>query len=202
MTIPAQTLKVYQMNRVDHAIEAFTKIENPTAADLNFVKTQANVQIGIEKYRADALSMTERERRDEGHSSGTMAAYMEASGDHRPHRTECHCHAIVSGGHSEAAVVRAILAWLAMRIDDPRNGCWLPRNTAARLKMPHWLRNAIPHSRIHRKTYYRWLEDNINFTQTPTLSDLVFKLKMIRTCLQQGNVRPDILLDLGYEVNA
>lgn len=199
MTIPARMLKAYEMTNVDRAIVDFAKIENPTVADLNVVRAQANVQIGIEKYRVNALSMTERERLEERHNSGNMADYMEAFTDPRPH-SECHCHAIISGGHSEAAVLRAVMAWLAMRIDDPRNGCWLPRNTAVRSKMPRWLRNAIPHSRTHRKTYYRWLEDNISFTST--LDALILKLRMIRICLQQGNVRADILLDLGYEMNA
>lgn len=199
MAIPADTLKVYEMNRVDRAIEVFANIENPTISDLNAVKTQADIECGIEQYRVGALAMTELQRLDEKHSSTKLAEFMEAQHDPRPH-SECHCHAIISGGHSEAAVLRAVMAWLSMRIDDPRNGCWLPRNTAARSKMPRWLRNAIPHSRIHRKTYYRWLEDNISFTLTPTLTDLIQKLRMIRTRLQQGNVRPDILLDLGYEV--
>ncbi|GLS25533.1 AHH domain-containing protein [Marinibactrum halimedae] len=200
MAIPSSTLKIYEMTRIDRAIEAFVQIENPKASDLNLIKVQSDIENGLEQYRIGALSMTERERLDEKHCSSKLAAFMTAEGDTRPH-PECHCHAIVSGAHSEAAVLRAVLAWLAVRIDDPRNGCWLPRNTAARSKMPEWLKNAIPHSRIHRKTYYRWLEDNINFTMTPTLNDLVLKLKIIRTCLQQGNVRPDILLDLGYEVS-
>lgn len=136
----------------------------------------------------------------ESHSSERMAQMMEASGDPRPAAAEyCHCHAIVSGAHNEAAVVRAVLAWALMRIDDPRNGCWLPRNTAARVHMPAWLRNAVPHSRIHRKTYYRWLGDLINPLMIKTSDDLVNTLKMVRMRLQSGSLPKHIIIEMRLE---
>jgi len=143
--------------------------------------------------------MTEKERLNEKHESSKLAEYMSLSSDPRPHPL-CHCHAIVAGNHSESVALRAILAWLAMRIDDPRNGCWLPANTAARDKMPQWLKKAIPHSRVHRRSYYRWLEDRINLATTTSLELLTSELKMIRTRLQTGAIPDEILLELGYEV--
>lgn len=142
--------------------------------------------------------MTEKQRLNEEHDSARLAGFMEASTDPKPHKL-CHCHAIVSGSHGEAAAARAVMAWLSMRIDDPRNGCWLPANTKARESMPERLRNAIPHSRIHRKTYYRWLDENISFTLTDSIEALASKLKMVRVRLQSGSVPPVILLDLGYK---
>jgi hypothetical protein len=197
MPIPEIRLKTYEKTSVDLAIDDFAKLEKPTAADLNRVKTLASVQCGIDKFRIDALTKSNKRLQKEAHDSGRMAEMMEASGDRRPALAEyCHCHAIVSGSHAEAAVVRAVLAWCKMRIDDPRNGCWLPSNTAARARMPSWLKNAIPHSRIHRKTYYNWLQDVINFSTIKELDDLIGTLKMLRMRLQSGTVRKDILIDM------
>lgn len=39
MPIPAYTLKAFEKTRVDHAIDAFIKLEAPGIADLNTVKT-------------------------------------------------------------------------------------------------------------------------------------------------------------------
>ncbi|WP_086930225.1 hypothetical protein [Agarilytica rhodophyticola] len=98
MAIPSTTLKVYEINRVDRTIEAFANIKNPTISGLNFVKTQGDIQSGIEQYRMGAMSMTERQRLEEKHNSSKLAEFMEAQCDPRPN-TECHCHFIISGGH-------------------------------------------------------------------------------------------------------
>ena len=84
-----------------------------------------------------------------------------------------------------------------MRIDDPRNGCWLPCNTKARLHMPRWLQNAVPHSRIHRKSYYRWLGDIINPMLIKNNNDLIQALKMVRMRLQSGRLPRHILTEMG-----
>ncbi len=200
MPIPTPTLKAYEKTRVDFAIEQFAQIETPTISDLNRVYVQAQVQSEIDKYRFGALRMTERELNSEEHDSERMAEMMTNSADRRPAAAEyCHCHAIVSGSHNEAAVIRAVLAWAKMRIDDPRNGCWLPKNTAAKIHMPSWLKNAVPHSRIHRKSYYSWMRGQINFTETANLTDLIRVLKNVRMRLQSGSMPPNILIELGME---
>ena len=137
MAIPPATLKAYEKTRVDLAIEAFAKLKSPTTFDLNFVKTQGDLQCAIDRYRRDAAVMSKDQLETETHSAHRMAALMAAAGDSRPVSAQyCHCHAIVSGSHNEAATIRAVLAWCMMRIDDPRNGCWLPRNSKAKLYMP------------------------------------------------------------------
>ncbi len=51
------------------------------------------------------------------------------------------------------------MASLAIRIDDPDNGCWLPENTAA---TPHPLMpKAVPHSRIHSSNYFFWVRNRL-----------------------------------------
>ncbi len=200
MPIPPATLKAYEKTRVDFAIDQFAGIENPSISDLNRVRVQAQVQSQIDIYRFGALRKTQLELESETHDSALMAEKMANSSDPRPAAAEyCHCHAIVSGGHNQAAEVRAILAWTKMRIDDPRNGCWLPRNTASRVHMPSWLKNAVPHSRIHRYSYYNWLNDEISPVQIKNLGDLIQALRKIRMRLQSGSLPPNILIELGLE---
>ena len=78
----------------------------------------------------------------ETHSSARLANHLAEECDPRPNKY-CHAHAIVAGKHPEAVKLRAVLAWLNMRIDDSHNGCWLPRNTAAKIHMPTRLRKAV-----------------------------------------------------------
>ncbi|MGL6159748.1 AHH domain-containing protein [Microbulbifer sp.] len=198
MSIPACTLKVYEKTRIDRVIEAFAAKDHPTLADLNAVRVQVDIQCQIDAYRFDALSMSAQELETEKHCSTRLAENMEGANDPRPAPAEyCHCHAMVSGGHPESAMVRAVLAWCLMRIDDPRNGCWLPRNTKARVHMPDWLKNAVPHSRIHRKSYYRWLGDLINPMPIKSADDLVRTLKMVRMRLQSGSIPRHIIVEMG-----
>jgi A nuclease family of the HNH/ENDO VII superfamily with conserved AHH len=167
------------------AIDYFATLEKPTIADLNLVKIQASIQDGIDRYRLGALGMSDEQLETERHSSKRMAAYMTASADPRPSR-HCDCHAIVSGKHELAAPMRAIMAWCLMRIDDPRNGCWLPRDWSARLHMPAWLKSAVPHQGLHNVKYYDWLNSRINFRLIRGNNDLIAALKLIRTQLQGG----------------
>ena len=110
----------------------------------------------------------------------------------------CQTHAMVSGGHAEAAVLRLIMAWHKVRIDDPINGCWLPRNTAALSGMPTRLRNAVPHSRIHRYNYYQWLiNQELTDERTATKEDLYRALTQIAFKLQTSQFDPAIMKPKG-----
>ena len=84
-----------------------------------------------------------------------------------------------------------------MRIDDPRNGCWLPSNTAAKIKMPDWLRNAVPHSRIHRKSYYFWLDTVININTIKDTPSMISALRMISMRLQSGALTPSMKREMN-----
>ncbi|MCO1336521.1 AHH domain-containing protein [Microbulbifer sp. OS29] len=64
---------------------------------------------------------------------------------------------------------------MKIRIDDIRNGTWLPSRTAdtPHPKMPL----AVPHSRIHRNGYYEWLKREFDSLDLENLStDSVEKL--------------------------
>lgn len=189
--------KFYQKNRLDVAIDEFAKLEKPGLADLNKVEVTAQVQAGLNAYRAQAKHMTQKELEEEQHASRLMGEFMVASGDPRPHSL-CDAHAIISGRHTGAARVRAVLAWFQRRIDDPINGCWLPRNTAAKQHMPRRLRNAVAHSRIHRKGYYMWLQNFINVTTVKTEQQLEGALKMAQLKLQSSTF-PDYVMLPAYK---
>jgi len=177
------------MTSVDRAIMNFAKIDNPSVGDILAVRCAAQVEEGIDLYRVSAAEMTQADLKAEEHNSARLAQHMTSAGDPRPTAADfCHCHALVSGAHKSAAQQRAIMAWCMMRIDDPRNGCWLPRNTAAKLRMPNWLRNSVPHSRIHRKSYYFWLDQVININTIKCAEDLINALRMVRTRLQSGSL--------------
>jgi hypothetical protein len=186
MALPRNDKKPYQKDRLDLAIDRFARLEKPTRSDLNLVKVTAQVERGLDKYRAAAMNMSIEELEDEDHQSSLLAHFLTMSGDPKPH-SKCHAHAIVSGAHRYAAELRAVLAWLKLRIDDPDNGCWLPENTAAKAQMPARLRNAVPHSRIHRFNYYFWLNTLIDPAITSSQADLRRTLTMISTRLQSGS---------------
>jgi len=155
------------------------------AADLNHAVVQAQVQFGLELYRAQSKDMDTLELESEKHDSARLARHLAEACDPRPN-AHCHAHAIVAGKHPEAVKLRAVLAWLKMRIDDPLNGCWLPRSTAAKPHMPSRLRGAVPHSRIHRFNYYFWLNTRINLARTSNFKALTAALRLVEKALQSG----------------
>ena len=140
--------------------------------------------------------MTFEELLSEQHVSGRLANHMTANGDPRPHSL-CDCHAIISGGHPKSAPMRAVMAWVKMRIDFPVNGSWLPKNTAAKIHMPSKLHKSVPHSRIHRHNYYDWLETFINLRVIKSNTDLVQSLKMARFKLETSSFPSYVMLPAG-----
>ena len=88
MPIPFQTLKTYEKTRVDLAIDVFVKIEKPTLANLNGVKTQVDIQCKIDAYRLGALKLNKYQLETEMHTPERMAQLMTASYDARPTSAE------------------------------------------------------------------------------------------------------------------
>ena len=193
MPTPKTDKPDYQKDQLDRAIDHFAGLEEPSLNDLNGVTAIAQVQAGLNLYRAIARNMTPEELEDETHNSSLLGEFIEAEGHPRPHSL-CDAHAIVSGGHTGAARVRAVLAWYQRRIDDPINGCWLPRNTAAINSMPEYLRTAVPHSRIHRKGYYLWLQGIISLTTVSSETELVNALRTVKHKLQTSTFPEYVML--------
>lgn len=124
MPVPLINKKQYEKDRLDRAIDEFAALKKATIGDLNCVVVAAQLQEGINKYRADAKGMTMDQLKREAHDSAVLGEHMAALGDPRPH-SECDAHAIISGAHDKAGPQRAVLARFMRRIDDPINGCWL-----------------------------------------------------------------------------
>ena len=80
------------------------------------------------------------------------------------------------------------------RIDDPINGCWLPHNTAAKSHMPERLKNAVPHSRIHRHHYYGWLRSVLRSNRIKSQADLDKLLVGVSFRLQTGSLPQEVML--------
>lgn len=137
--------------------------------------------------------MTFEQLMNESHDCARLARHMAAGGDPRPSQ-RCDCHAIVAGKDPRCVPMRAVMAWTKMRIDFPLNGAWLPHNTAAKPYMPKHLSNAVPHSRIHRNGYYRWLGTIIDYASIKDDSALATALKMIRFKLETSSFPGYVML--------
>lgn len=192
MPLPYKKTKYVELDIVGRAIAALAWMERPTPSAINSIKCTAQVQMGIEKYQAGAQGMTEARLRQEAHESQRLGAYMHATGDMKPHR-ECDAHAIISGAHDWAAPARLVLAIYDIRIDDPCNGAWLPRNTKAKPHMPAWLRFAVPHSRIHRWEYYRWVNSVVSKINIKNRKHLIAELRTIEFHLQTSTFAPRVM---------
>ncbi len=181
---------------VEKLLREFAKIEKPTTADFAALKMRGKTCDYLDRYRLKAANMSDEELRDERHRSKRLEGYMRRAGDPRPSSC-CDCHAIVSGGHQRSIQIRALMAWLQVRVDDPHNGCWLPRDWDDRKHMPNYLRNGVPHKRIHHKRYYDWLSVHLKPENIFSTSQLIEKLRMIRNMLQSGTVPPNVMPKTG-----
>ena len=183
-------------SHVEKLLIDFSKKDKPSIADFAAIQNLGAMYDRLDNYRIEASSMTNSQLKNESHNSTRLADHMRRAGDPRP-SPRCDCHAIISGRHKEAILIRAILAWLMVRIDDPLNGCWLPRDWNDQMYMPNYLRNAVPHKRIHHKRYYEWMGSRINFMSIKTPEQLINALRLIRSCLQSGAVPPEVMPKTG-----
>ncbi|WP_444997795.1 AHH domain-containing protein [Aliikangiella sp. IMCC44359] len=181
---------------IEKLLVEFSKIDKPTAADFAAFTTRGLICDNLDKYRLKAAKMSRDELKKEKHNSSRLARHMIKAGDPRP-STYCDCHALISGSRKEAMGLRLVLASLQLRIDDPHNGCWLPRDWQYRIYMPNYLRKAVPHCRIHHKKYYQWLGQFIDRNITRTTEQLINTLRLARTALQSGAVPPEVMPKTG-----
>ncbi len=196
MPVPEKTKKYFEKDKLELQIDRCASRKDPTALDYQQVQTVADIETKLDLYRWGAREMSARQLRQEQHQSSRLAEHMSIEGDPRPHNL-CDAHAIVSGAHKRAAQQRALLASLKLRVDDPLNGCWLPRNTASIQSMPRTLRSAVPHSRIHRTNYYRWLDSELRPANVRSIEALKQRLKMIETRLQAGTQPAEVMEKAG-----
>lgn len=178
---------------VNNAITCFANKEAPSLLDWNHLKALSQIQQRLITYEAKGREMSFEELMSEVHDSSRLARFMTINGDPRPNKL-CDCHAIIAGKDPRSIPMRAIMAWVKMRIDFPLNGAWLPHNTAAKPHMPRKLNKAIPHSRIHRNGYYRWLSTLIDQSRIKDDKSLGQTLKEIRFKLETSTFPSYVML--------
>lgn len=181
---------------VERILVEFSKIKKPGVADFMAFRSRLAIGDQLDKYRSKVHEMSDAQLQGEKHSSRRLANHMRQAGDPRP-SPRAACHHMISGGHKDAFLMRLVMVSMAMRIDDPHNGCWLPVDWEDRAFMPNHLRKAVPHKRIHTENYYRWLAGHINMATIRTPEQLIHKLRFARRCLQSGAVPPNVMPQTG-----
>lgn len=122
MPLPQQPTPYYLKDALDHVIDNTAAKGGPiTESDLNRVQVAAQVQAGIDKYRAQAAGKSTEDLMAEEHVSSRLASHLVEAYGSRPAR--CHAHAIVAGKHKLAAELRLMMAKMKIGIDDVDNGC-------------------------------------------------------------------------------
>jgi len=171
----------YLQTALDRAIELFAERDSQKSheklsqqrfchQELGHIKVLAQIEAGLARYREEAKAVdicsqgqasfkaTSKDLREEQHCSEMLGKHLRAVGKPKPD-DRVDAHAMVAGKHVEAAEIRAVMARLRIRVDDPDNGMWMPRRSK---DTPHWAFPACPpHSRIHRYNYYFWVRSHL-----------------------------------------
>lgn len=161
-----------QNSLLDQAIETYKNADtNISVAQeqglLDHISCLASVDASLLKYREEAKDWKTIDFRNEQHCSSNLGKNMTRAGkinpfpakpsspNEAPNRIEAH-HIIPGddGRFEKAVLLRARLARANVRVDDPNNGVWLPKTQRDRLPAHP---DAVPHRRIHREGYYRFL---------------------------------------------
>jgi len=162
--------------------------------------TQVQVQTRLEEYRA-ALQpgdgATRREKRvlreamalEKHHPTKVLAKFMRADGRPQPGPRFTAHHIVLGKGKTQySAQARVDLHFHGIRINDPDNGVWMPRQKQDK---GHWaMPHAAAHSEIHTHNYEHWV-----YTSTNVIADSeAFRTKLItlRNILRDGQ-QPDYI---------
>lgn len=170
----------------DKDFATFNRVEKRVNA-----AAKARIAVFMAQFRIDATYMTYEALMQEKHNSTILGKYLRADGQPRP-GAKWEAHHIISGKHPEALMARAALAdeLIRIRIDDPDNGCWMPKTKAD--ARPTIYPNAMGHNRIHRDLYYHWLNNSIALMTNA--GQVRAFLNTVRMQLLQGNIRSEMKL--------
>lgn len=137
----------------------------------------------LSEYYAQASRMSMKELMSEKHKPSKLSRHMRYVGTNRPSNVAAH--AIVSGNHSEAIAARRILARWKIRIDDPDNGVFLPRDSRF---IPHnELPNAVNHAKLHSNEYYLNVTNMLG--RSTSQNECRSALRLIALELQNGDFK-------------
>lgn len=206
--LPAKTkLEVAILDYENH----IQKVGNsPTKEQLNHLSQEkahvdnfAQITQRLEEYYGFVDSPQYDLLTDDQHKSSRLGENMRAVG--RPKPTDRYdAHAIVSGGHTQAAQARLKLVKASVGVDEPVNGAWLPRSGKDSFKSNCWATpGAVPHSRTHRNTYYTWVTRQLlPLRGSPGISEQNLvreKLRIIGERLESGDIPQNILDEMRYD---
>jgi hypothetical protein len=195
-----------QNSLLDQAIETYTQADkNLSPAEeqglLNHISCLASVDATLLKYYEEASDWKTIDFRNENHCSTKLGKNMERAGKKNPYPprpgkpheapNRIEAHHIIPGDDKrfeKAVVLRARLARAKVRSDDPDNGVWLPKTP--RDKHPDFPK-AVPHRRIHREGYYRFLSGIFLRERSPVMFRV--KLNLVGQQLQAGDT-PDWMM--------
>lgn len=186
ITLNSVLEKAFEDSYTSEEYEKFTRIER------RFKRVnQAKLQAKLASFRREGADMTSFFLASEAHSSTLLGKLLRCIDFPRP-GLGWEAHHIVSGGHKEVAAARALLADedIKMRIDDPENGCWMPKTKKD--ARPTIYPNAIPHCRIHRERYYNWIFNMLMNAESWGQAKAV--LNMVRAQLLDGNIKNELLV--------
>jgi len=188
--------KTVKLNSVlEHAInnsydkkdfDKFRRIERRyTKANLEKLKSK------LDAFRREGADFTSFALVTESHCSKQLGEFLRCIGFPRP-GLRWEAHHIVSGYHKEARPARAILADedIKMRIDDPENGCWMPKTKKD--ARPTIYPNAVPHCRIHRVRYYDWIFNML--LNADSWGQVKAILNVVRRQILDGNLKDELLV--------
>lgn len=170
----------------DKDFEVFNRVEKRVAR-----AASAKMKVFMAQFRNGATGMSFVELFQEKHSSSRLGLHLRIDNQPRP-GARWEAHHIVSGDHKEAIPSREILADddIKIRIDDPDNGCWMPKTKAD--ARPTMYPNAIGHNRIHRQRYYDWIYRVMEPMETE--GQVRAFLNTVRAQLLEGNIKPEMKL--------
>lgn len=135
----------------------------------------------LSEYYSTARKMSTQDLLSEKHKPRRLSQHIGCRGITRPMNVAAH--AIVSGSHPEAMAARRILARWKIRIDDPDNGVFLPRDSRF---IPHnELPKALDHAKLHTEEYYVNVASVLS--QTTSEQGCRAALRIIGQKLQDGS---------------
>lgn len=146
------------------------------------IKGTIQALCALSKYQAECKGMTPQQLLKEGHDPKRLSRHLKATGLARSPNVAAH--AIVSGSHPNAKAARKILAKFKIRIDDPDNGVYLPRD--ARFIPHEKMPDAANHAEIHTDEYYINVTNILN-TATSELECRI-ALTLIAKKLREGTL--------------
>ncbi|WP_193164108.1 AHH domain-containing protein [Microbulbifer hainanensis] len=153
------------------------------------IMCMTSVQAQLQAYRdehkciEDEFERVDAYASEKHHPTGVLEDNLRLAGRAQPSNRYTAHHVVEGKGKLPiTADARLLLFMNDIRINDPDNGVWMPRDENDR---GHWaMPKATPHSRIHTHEYERWVHGeiiNLNSEQ-----EIRGKLTIIRAHLKNG----------------